>query len=152
MEISQKIIDYSIWYYLKYYPSKEKLKRKIVEKFWPNSENWKKYWWLSDEEIDYIINERLKNIIEEEEVIKWKINSYKSRWKSKLYIKQKLYERLEPRELIEKYLEEAFVEWEEENLKKEYEKLKWKYDDKKIFEKLIRKWFNYNEVRNILNN
>lgn len=33
MEISQKIVDYSIWYYLKYYPSPRKLEQKLREKF-----------------------------------------------------------------------------------------------------------------------
>jgi transposase-like protein len=32
-EISQKIIDYAIWYYLRYYPSPKKLKEKLNEKF-----------------------------------------------------------------------------------------------------------------------
>jgi len=31
MKISQKIIDYAIWYYLKYYPSIFKLKQKIYK-------------------------------------------------------------------------------------------------------------------------
>jgi len=38
MEISQKIIDYAIWYYLKYYPSPKKLRFKLKEKFGPDSE------------------------------------------------------------------------------------------------------------------
>jgi hypothetical protein len=42
-EISQRIIDYAIWYYLKYYPSPKKLAFKLKEKFGPNSENGKKY-------------------------------------------------------------------------------------------------------------
>jgi hypothetical protein len=37
MQISQKIIDYAIWYYLKYYPSVTKLKQKLREKFSFNS-------------------------------------------------------------------------------------------------------------------
>jgi len=68
MEISQKIIDYAIWYYLKYYPSPKKLERKLIEKFWPDSEKGKKYGGIFEEEIRYIIDERLKNIIQEEEV------------------------------------------------------------------------------------
>ena len=46
MEISQKIVDYAIWYYLKYYPSPRKLTQKLLEKFWEKSENGKKYWWI----------------------------------------------------------------------------------------------------------
>jgi transposase-like protein len=33
MKISQKIIDYAIWYYLRYYPSRKKLSQKLEEKF-----------------------------------------------------------------------------------------------------------------------
>lgn len=150
MQISQKIIDYAVWYYLKYYPSVAKLKQKLREKFWPNSLKWKIYGWIGVEEIDYIVNERLKNIIIEEEVIKSKINFYKSKWKSTLYIKQKLYERQEPKELVEKFLDLELWFNEEENLKKEYEKLKEKFDEKKIIEKLLMKGFAYDDVRRVI--
>lgn len=150
MEISQRIIDYAIWYYLKYFPSPKKLERKLIEKFWPNSENWKKYWWIKGEEIDYIINERLKNIVQEQEVIKSKIRVYKLKWKSKLYIKQKLFERQENKELIEEFLEEAFLDWEFETLLKEYDKLKDKFERQKVIEKLIRKWFRYDDVKRVV--
>lgn len=152
MEISQKIIDYAIWYYLRYYPSVFKLKLKLKEKFWPESENGKKYWWISEEQINYIIEERLKNIIQEDEVIKSKIRVFKERGKSKLYIRNKLFERFEPKELIELYLGEAFINWEEENLRIEYEKLEQKWLEKqKIFERLIRKWFRYDDVKSMIN-
>jgi len=32
-DISQKIVDYAIWYYLRYFPSINKLKQKLNEKF-----------------------------------------------------------------------------------------------------------------------
>ena len=146
MEISQKIIDYSIWYYLKYYPSPKKLELKLRMKFWPESENWKKYWWISSEEINYIINEKLKNIILEEDVIELKIRNYKNKWKSKLYIKQKLFERQEKKDLIDMYLEEAFVDWEIEQIKKEFEKIKTWYNRNKLIEKLMRKGFYYSDI------
>jgi SOS response regulatory protein OraA/RecX len=151
MQISQKIIDYSIWYYLKYCPSPKKLERKILLKFWPNSEKGKKYWGISNEEIEYILNEKLKNIIQEKNVIESKIRSYQNKNKSKQYIKQKLFERQEKKELIEKILAEAFVDWELENLQKEFEKIQWKYDRQKIIEKLIRKWFRYDDILKIIN-
>ena len=91
MEISQKIIDYAIWYYLKYYPSPKKMRFKLKEKFGPESEKWKKYGWIFEEEIEYIIKEKLKNIIQEEEVIESNIRNYKNKWKSKLYIKWKMF-------------------------------------------------------------
>ena len=161
MEISKKIIDYAIWYYLKYYPSPKKLEIKLIEKFWPNSENWQKYWWLNSEEINYILEEKLRNIIQEEEVIKSKILNLKNKWKSKKYIKQKLYERLEKKDLIEKYLEELFYDWENELIKNEYEKILKKYwydilnisynEKSKIIQKLYLKWFNYNDINAIIN-
>lgn len=158
MEISQKIIDYAIWYYLKYYPSPEKLRIKLVEKFWPNSEKWKKYGWIFKEEIDFILNEKMKSIIQEEEVIKSKIRNYKQKWKSKLYIKQKLFERMENKELIDIHITEAFIDWEEELVLKEYEKIKWKIKNfkneseykSKIIQKLMMKWFKYDDIKKIL--
>lgn len=158
MEISQKIIDYAIWYYLKYYPSPEKLRRKLVEKFWPNSEKWKIYGWIFDEEIDFILNEKMKSIIQEEEVIKSKIRNYKQKWKSKLYIKQKLFERMENKELIDIHITEAFIDWEEELVLKEYEKIKDKIKNykneseykSKIIQKLMMKWFKYDDIKKIL--
>lgn len=152
MEISQKIVDYAIWYYLKYYPSPRKLTQKLVEKFGEKSENWQKYGWITNEEIDYILTEKLRNIIQEDEVIQSKIRTFKNKWKSKLYIKQKLFERGEDKELIEKYLMEAFSEWEMEQLQREYDKLKWKYENQKIFEKLYRKGFSYDDIKRVVIN
>jgi len=150
MQISQKIIDYAIWYYLKYYPSPKKLSLKLLEKFWEKSENGKKYGWIWQEEIDYIINEKLRNVIQEDEVIKSKIRVFKEKGKSKMYINQKLFERFENKDLIEKYIKEAFLEWEIEQLEKEYNKLKWKFENQKIMEKLFRKWFNYDDIKRVV--
>lgn len=150
MEISQKIVDYAIWYYLKYYPSPKKLTQKLLEKFGEKSENWKKYWWIGQVEIDYIFQEKLINILQEELVIESKIRTYKNKWKSQMYIKQKLFERGEDIELIEKYLLEAFSEWELEQLEKEYNKLVWKYEKQKILEKLYRKWFKYDDIKRVI--
>lgn len=165
MEISQRIIDYAIWYYLRYYPSPKKLEQKLRMKFWPDSEKWKKYWGITEEEISYILTEKLRNIIQEDEVIQSKIRIYIWKWKSKLYIKQKLFSRQENRDLIERYLEKAFIDWELELVRKEYEKIinrgKWmlvwenkefSYEQKnKIIEKLMRKWFKYDDIKNVVN-
>ena len=196
MEISQKIVDYAIWYYLKYFPSKKALEKKLFEKFWPNSEKWKIYWWIWEKEIDFILNQKMSSIIFEEEVAKSKIRNYieknknfsyirtkmfqkyfdkelvlrilreeynfenetllneeklkkqiillKQKGKSKNYIKNKFLERSQDKDLVENILSEVFCDWELENLKKEYEKIKNKWFDKqKIFQKLFSKWFNY---------
>jgi len=158
MEVSQKIIDYAIRYYLRYYPSPKKLELKLKMKFWPESEKWKKYWGIWEEEINYILAEKLRNIIQEEEVIQSKIRVYIGKWKSKLYIKQKLFERMENRDLIEQYLEEAFIDWELDLVKKEYEKIKDKFKlnlsenekKQKIIERLMRKWFRYDDIKQII--
>jgi len=156
MEISQKIVDYAIWYYLKYYPSPNKMKFKLKEKFWPESKKWKIYGWINDDEIDFIVFDKLKNIISEEEVIDSKIRNFINKWKSKTYIKQKLFERMEDKDLSDKYLNIYFENWEEENIKKQLKKL-WfsenlEYNYKqKILKKLLNKGFRYDEVKEIIN-
>lgn len=203
MEISQKIVDYAIWYYLKYFPSKKSLEKKLFEKFWPNSEKWKVYWWIWEEEIDFILNQKMSSIIFEEEVAKSKIRNYieknknfsyiktkmfqkyfdkelvlrilreeynfenetllneeklkkqiillKQKGKSKNYIKNKFLERSQDKDLVENILSEVFCDWELENLKKEYEKIKNKWFDKqKIFQKLFSKWFNYEDIKRVI--
>lgn len=106
MKISQKIIDYAIWYYLKYYPSIFKLKQKIVQKFGKNSPNWEKYGWIESEEIEYIIKESLRNIINEKEVLKAKIKNFVDRWKNKNYIKSNLLQK----GFIKDEIDEIFVQ------------------------------------------
>ena len=203
MEISQKIVDYAIWYYLKYFPSKKALEKKLFEKFWSNSEKWKIYWWIWGKEIDFILNQKMSSIIFEEEVAKSKIRNYieknknfsyiktkmfqkdfdeelvlrilreeynfenetllneeklkkqiillKQKGKSKNYIKNKFLERSQDKDLVENILIEVFCNWELENLKKEYEKIKNKWFDKqKIFQKLFSKWFNYEDIKRVI--
>ncbi len=158
MEISQRIIDYAIRYYLRYYPSPNKLRFKLKLKFWPDSEKWKKYGWIWEEEIEFIIKEKLRNIIQEKEVIKSKIISYKNKWKSKRYIIWKMYERQENIDLVNKYLYEIFwEEWELENLKREIIKQKFDinmdFDQKqKIFSKIMRKGYKYDDILKCINN
>ena len=203
MEISQKIVDYAIWYYLKYFPSKKALEKKLFEKFWPNYEKWNIYWWIWEKEIDFILNQKMSSIIFEEEVAKSKIRNYieknknfsyirtkmfqkyfdkelvlrilreeynfenetllneeklkkqiillKQKGKSKNYIKNKFLERSQDKDLVENILSEVFCDWELENLKKEYEKIKNKWFDKqKIFQKLFSKWFNYEDIKRVI--
>jgi SOS response regulatory protein OraA/RecX len=65
---------------------------------------------MNEDEINFIISEKLRNIIQEEEVVQSKIRSYINKGKSKLYIKQKLFERQESKDLIEKYTQEMFLD------------------------------------------
>lgn len=76
-----------------------------------------------------------------------KIQNYKNAWKSINYIKQKLIERPEDRELIDNIIWEIFIYWEKENILTEIEKLKIKFEKPKIIQKLLQKWFNYNEIK-----
>lgn len=76
-----------------------------------------------------------------------KIENYKNAGKSIQYIKQKLIERTEDRVIIEEIITDIFAQWESENIQREIEKLKNKYEKQKIIQKLIAKWFNYNEIK-----
>ncbi len=159
MEISQKIIDYAIWYYLKYYPSPKKLEEKLISKFWPESEKWKIYGWISIEEINYILKEKMQSIIQEEEVIHSKIRLLIQKWKSKKYIKQKLFERREDMDKAIMILETYFENWEKENIERELNKIlsklwidSWNIDfeqKNKVIQKLLLKWFDYREIKEL---
>jgi len=215
-DISQKIVDYAIWYYLRYFPSINKVKQKLREKFWPESEKGKKYWGIFDDDIEYILTEKMWNILCEKQIITSKINNYINKWKNNFYIKSKLYEKgfvkseyeeilvndfnsenssilnyekvykqintlykknksknyirnkfIEnnfDRELVEEILIEIFINWEDELLNIELEKILRKFskiqsdstlcwasdilekldfkEKQKITQKLVWKWFN----------
>ena len=79
-----------------------------------------------------------------------KIKSYKQKAKSRNYIRQKLIERSEDTSIVDTCLNEIFIDWEIESIKKEYKKLKNKYPKDKIINKLIMKWFKYNEISKII--
>ena len=85
-----------------------------------------------------------------ESYLRKKISILKEKGKSRLFIFQKLWETWEDRILLEKILDEYFSEGEEENIQKEYEKLRGKYPKEKIFQKLIAKWFRYEEIQRSL--
>ena len=92
-------------------------------------------------------NETLLN----EEKLKKQIILLKQKGKSKNYIKNKFLERSQDKDLVENILSEVFCDWELENLKKEYEKIKNKWFDKqKIFQKLFSKWFNYEDIKRVI--
>lgn len=109
-----------------------------------------------------LFNQNLINEILEQNIIEWeslfsenyllkKIENYKQKWKSKKYIYQKLVERTEDKEIVENCLNQVFWDdLENEILKLEFEKLKGKYDNNKIIEKLIRKGFDYRQIKNLL--
>ncbi len=155
-KISQRIIDYAIWYYLRYYPSQEKLRRKLEEKFWVNSENAKKYWGIFEKEINFILEEKLKNIIQEKKVCFAKINSLINKWKNINYIKNNLRQKLFEKDLIENILIQDFEVWEKSILNfdkifKQIETLKNKGKSKNyIKQKFIENNFDKEKIENFL--
>lgn len=185
-----RLKNYWIWYYLRYYPSINRLREKLLSKSDNNYE-------LSNE----VISE-MKNIITEKELLKSKIRmfldrnknvsyikrnlqqkkfemdminevlytdflveeksflkdnfvyrkilEYKSKWKSIFYIKSHLIERQLDKEIVEKYIEEIFIDWEYDQIRQEYEKIKDRYPKEKCIQKLITKWFNYSQIKEIV--
>ena len=80
-----------------------------------------------------------------------KIENYKNAGKSIQYVKQKLIERQEDREMIEKIIDDIFYDWEDENLQKELEKLQNKgLEKQKIIQKLLQKGFYYDDIKKLL--
>jgi len=183
----QRLKDYALWYYFRYYPSNARLLQKLKEK-----------WEIEDAEQVF---QEIKNLTQEDEIIKAKIDNYVFRnknyryirqkmreklfptektekylekyisaWesildsdflrrkieifitkgKSKYYISQKLWETKQDREVLETILQEYFPDWESENILREYEKLKPKFERQKIIQKLLAKWFKYNEIKYIV--
>ncbi len=181
--------NYAIEYYLKYFPSTQKLSEKLCEKFsWDkeiiaeilgslksiidektNIENRIRYMLDRHKNLNYIkqnlsqkkfdkalVDEILKlyflregESLLDENYLRKKITLLKEKGKSKNYIKMKLIEREEDKDLINSLLEEIFDEWEAEIIKLEYEKLKGKFENQKIIEKLLRKGFLYDEVKKV---
>ena len=191
----QRLKDYALWYYFRYYPSNARLLQKLREKWeeLDSTEVLKEIEHLTQE--TEIIKAKIDNYIfrnknyryirqkmreklfissEVEKYLEKFINAWESlltedfmrkkieqnimKWKSKQYIQNKLWETKLDREVLAPLLEEYFPEWEQENIKREYEKIisknskllqAWFTGKQKIIQKLLAKWFQYNEVKNI---
>lgn len=189
----QRLKDYTLWYYFRYYPSIWKLKFKLRQKTQNNEELIEKLfndiWHLfidkpiieskiqnyifRNKNKNYIITQLISKQFKREEVIEIfhnvteenkslltsefiykKVVQLKNKNKSIQYIKNKLIEQPEDKILVEKIIYEIFNEtWEKEQIKYEIEKLKNKnLEQQKIIQKLIQKWFQYNDIKNIINN
>ncbi len=194
---SQRLKDYSLWYYFRYYPSNGRLLQKLYEK--------------GEREDADVIFKDIEHLLQEDEIIKAKIDNYLFRNKNFRYIRQKMREKLFPSEKVEKYLEpmiesgesildeiwlrkkiqnfatrgksrsyifynlwetsadREILEWllseyfpvgEWENIRREYDKiisskpelLNSREGKQKITQKLISKWFKYDEVKTIVLN
>lgn len=183
----ESLRNYALWYYFRYFPSKNKLNQKLLEK-WKDLELSKKIilsleniideksvlidkinlLLLRNKNYNYILTNLMQKWFEKEMIIfelenKFdasnksllnknsiyiKVQNYKSKNKSISYIKQKLIQREFDKEIVENAIYEVFWEGEEESIKKEIEKLSKKYDKQKIIQKLIAKWFKYDEIKN----
>ncbi len=183
----ESLRNYALWYYFRYFPSKNKLNQKLLEK-WKDLELSKKIilsleniideksvlidkinlLLLRNKNYNYILTNLMQKWFEKEMIIfelenKFdannksllnrnsiyiKVQNYKSKNKSISYIKQKLIQREFDKEIVENAIYEIFWEGEEESIKKEIEKLSKKYDKQKIIQKLIAKWFKYEEIKN----
>lgn len=192
----QRLKDYALWYYFRYYPSNAKLLEKLKEK--------------GSEEDSQRVYKEMKHLLQEEQIISSKIDNYIFRNKNYRYIRQKMREKLFESEKVEAYLEKYIVSWEsiltedflrrkieillskgksqryisiklwetpedrekldpllseyfkngeEENISKEYKKIvsknpkllqSWHGEKQKVIQKLIVKWFRYDEIKKIL--
>ncbi len=92
----QRLKDYALWYYFRYYPSNKKLLRKLQEK--GNADDAKQ------------VFEAIKHLLQEEEIIQAKIDNYIFHNKNYRYIRQKMREKLFPKEKTEAYLENYLSE------------------------------------------
>lgn len=156
-EISQKVFENIshllqeekvIWDKIRFYLLRNKnlkyITKKLLEKWFEK----------------YMVNEILENnflheweSLLNEKSLFIKIENYKNAGKSIQYVKQKLIERQEDREIIEKIIDDIFYDWEEENLQKELEKLQNKgLEKQKIIKKLLQKGFQYNSIKKVLKN
>lgn len=195
--IPQRLKDYALWYYFRYYPSDGRLLQKLNEKW-------------EEHDAQQVFSE-IKHLLQEDEIIKAKIDNYLFRNKNFRYIQQKMREKLFPvektqayleplleswksiltesflrkkienfanrgksrsyifynlwetaadREVLESLLNEYFPDGESENIAREYQKiisskpelLKSRTWKQKIIQKLLSKWFKYDEVKMIVFN
>lgn len=136
----KQVIEAKIRFYIGRNKNLSYIKSKLFEKWFEKSDY---------EEIlknKFNLDETLLN----NDYIKRKIIDYKNKWKSRNYIFQKLFERNEDKNIINQNLDEFFsTDSELENIRLEYEKIKWKYEKNKIIERLLRKWFTYDTIKKI---
>lgn len=140
--VDNTVIEMKIRYYIWKNKKLSYIKSKLYEK------------WFNKEDYEKILSEKfnLEESFFDKDYLQRKVEDYKAKWKSKKYIFSKLYERKCDKELIEFVIDNVFwVDWEIESVMNDYNKLKLKFDDKKIYEKLLRKGYSYEIVKKVLN-
>ena len=88
----QRLYDYALWYYFRYYPSNARLLQKLTEK--------------GSEEDTQKVFQSISHLLQEEQIIASKVDNYIFRNKNYRYIRQKMWEKLFESEKVESYLEE----------------------------------------------
>ncbi|MDD3302532.1 MAG: RecX family transcriptional regulator [Candidatus Gracilibacteria bacterium] len=140
--VDNTVIEMKIRYYIGKNKKLSYIKSKLYEKGF-NKEDYEK-----------ILSEKfnLEESFFDKDYLQRKVEDYKAKGKSKKYIFSKLYERKCDKELIEFVIDNVFgVDGEIESVMNDYNKLKLKFDDKKIYEKLLRKGYSYEIVKKVLN-
>ena len=89
-----------------------------------------------------------KSLLREDYLIR-KIENFLHKGKSMNYIFQKLWETPEDKVLLEKIFEQHFSDADSNALKKEYEKIKDKFEKQKVIQKLLIKGFIYNDIKKL---
>jgi len=136
--VEKQVIESKIRLYIARNKNLNYIKSKLFEK------------WFEKEMYEEILtnNYNLDETLLDRDYIKRKALDYMEKWKSKKYIYWKLFWRSEDKDLIIEVLDEVYPdENETESIMLEYNKIKWKYDNKKIIERLIRKGFNYEQIK-----
>ena len=100
--------------------------------------------------VESILEEEYGDYEYPEELIKNIIDKYQRKKKNKNYISFELSRLWIESKYINWYMDKYYnIKVEENNLKREYHKLVWKYEKQIIIQKLMRKGFSYNEINKL---
>ena len=135
----KKIIDGTISFYLKSWKNRDYIRNKLYQKQF-------KY-----DDFKEALEQAISNV--SWSVLVGKIKMFQRKWKPKKSIYFELCKYSNDTDLIKEILDENFDEGiEEEKLKNEINKLKKRnYDQNKIIQNCMRKWFEYEVVKRVLN-
>jgi len=93
----ERLRNYALWYYFKYFPSVKKLNQKMMEK-------------SLDSELTKKVYDSIKHLCEEQRVLEDKIRLYLLRNKNARYIKTQLISKGFEHDMIENFLQKEFFD------------------------------------------